>query len=156
MRLKQAGQGRLSRDDLQDLPSVSDLTPLAGLPKLRRVSLAQTDVVDLAPLAQIPSLRHLAVQDTPLADFGPIASMKFEELHLNLTGTTISDLSPLATVTTLKKLYIHCNEVSDATPLAGLTQLDKLSTLDLPNVAPEKCPTGKGTGKVVSRFCKSR
>jgi internalin A len=55
-----------------DEDSVSDLTPVANMKKLERLSIKKTRVESLAPLAGIRTLKFLYIADTPVADISPV------------------------------------------------------------------------------------
>ena len=48
-------------------PTVSDLTPLAGLKELRELALAETKVSDLTPLAGLKKLGELSLYGTQVS-----------------------------------------------------------------------------------------
>ncbi len=63
---------------------------------LGALSLAAQGLTDLAPLADLPTVRRLSLADNPaLTDVGPLAGL--EDLRaLDLAGTAVTDVSPLA------------------------------------------------------------
>ena len=65
-----------------DGDAVSDLTPLANLKKLERLSIKKTNVKSLAPLAQTKTLKFLYIADTPISDTAPIQPLLSGGLHL--------------------------------------------------------------------------
>ena len=56
-----------------DEDSVSDLTPIANLKKLERLSIKKTRVQNLGPVSGIPNpLKFLYIADTSIADISPV------------------------------------------------------------------------------------
>lgn len=108
---------------------VSDLGPLAHLPRLEGLVLCRTRVSDLTPLANLKSLQSLSLAHTPVNDLTPLASLKGLQ-SLSISNTHVSDLGPLANLPRLETLYLGSTQVSSVTPLAGLKSLEVLSLLD--------------------------
>ena len=101
---------------------VSDISPLAGLTGLTRLSLEDNDISDISPLAGLTNLKWLMVHRNEISDVSPLAGL------VNLTGLAlhrneISDVSPLAGLTNLTWLDLNDNNISDVSPLASLTNL---------------------------------
>ncbi len=55
-----------------DENTVSDLTPIANMKKLQKLSLKKTQVQNLAPIAGIKTLKFLYIAETPVADISPV------------------------------------------------------------------------------------
>ncbi|MYE89478.1 T9SS type A sorting domain-containing protein, partial [Candidatus Poribacteria bacterium] len=140
--------------------SVSDLSPVAGLINLNRLSFSENNISDLSPIAGLINLEHLGfsqiknVSDiSPLAglvnlknirswghsisDISPLANLTKLE-SVDFCGGNISNLTPLAGLTGLKELYLADENVSDVSPLAGLTGLTRLGVPhnDISNISP--------------------
>jgi len=134
--------------------SVSDLSPLAGMPltglgcdgtpisdlsalagaRLTHLECIGTRISDLSPLKGMP-LTHLTCNGTRISDLSPLAGMLLK--HLDCDGTRISDLSPLKGMP-LTHLACSGTRISDLSPLAGMpltslgcfgTQVSELSPL---------------------------
>ena len=130
-----------------DSTSVSDLSPLEGMPLAElncassRVSLLSalkgtplttlvcnwTQVSDLSPLKGM-QLTTLFCDDTPASDLSPLHGMPLTVLGCG--HTTVHDLLPLKAMK-LTKLYCHDTKISDFSPLEGmpLTLLECDNTL---------------------------
>jgi len=80
--------------------SVSDLTPLKSLTKLKELDITFAPVNNLEPLNMLPSLNVL-----------------------KLKGTKVTNLSPLAKLTSLAELHIDSAETIDLRPLEGIPDL---------------------------------
>ena len=105
--------------------NITDLTPLAGLTKLEKLSLPQNQITDLTPLAGMTELKTLYLVQNQITDLTPLAGLtKLEMLYLHTNP--ITDLTPLAGLTKLEGLGLQWNQVTDLTPLAGLTGLKRL------------------------------
>ncbi len=75
------------------LHRLTDLAPLAGLPRLCWLDLRGAPVSDLAPLRALP-LRKLLLQGSAVTDLQPLAGHPLLE-QLDLSGTPVTDVSPL-------------------------------------------------------------
>ena len=125
---------------------VSDLSPIAGLINLRRLTLHYNPISDLSPLRGLKNLDYLVLNHTLVSDLSPVRSLtNLTELVLDDTLVTdlsqvaglvnlewiafsdgdgkISDISPLAELINLRRINTWGNPISDLSPLAGLTKL---------------------------------
>jgi hypothetical protein len=111
--------------DHNPIGKVIDLRPLAGLPNLEYLSLAQTDAFDLTPVSSLTNLKTLNLwRAENIYDLTPIKRLnKLENLYL--THTSVEDLSPLKDLTSLKKIQLP-NCLRDMSSLAGLTKLEEI------------------------------
>lgn len=130
--------------------SISDISPLSSLKKLRHLYLGGTKVIDLSPLIGCPKLWTIDLRNTPLENehLSPLANLtdlgdlnlsgtlitdvpslaKLE--YLDLSGTAITDLWPLTRLLNLRKLKLGKTFISDPSPLENLTNLEKLDLSD--------------------------
>ncbi|MCX6247307.1 MAG: hypothetical protein NTW10_06210 [Bacteroidetes bacterium] len=128
-------------------PALTDLSPLAKLSSLKKVSVANTSVTDLMPLrnlnqleeldisgTQVNSLeplrylnhiRILKIKKTPVKSLNVVSGLPALEM-LDLSTTPIDSLQPLAELPALKVLRFSETGVSDLQPLSGLTTLEEL------------------------------
>ena len=102
---------------------ISDLSPLAGLTELEKLSLVHNQITDISPLKGLTNLEKLGLWDNQITDVSPLAGLTNLEV-LGLHRNKISDLSPLKGLTNLKALWLHGNQISDISPLKGLTKLE--------------------------------
>jgi formylglycine-generating enzyme required for sulfatase activity len=101
---------------------VTDLTPLAMLPWLKKLTLSPWTadrkgvLSDLSALKGLP-LKSLYCLNNPVKDLTPLAGMPLSELSIG--GTLVSDLAPLAG---MKLTVLGCNDtaVGDLRPLEGM------------------------------------
>ncbi|MEP7765084.1 hypothetical protein [Sanguibacter sp. 25GB23B1] len=116
-------------------PHVTDLRPLATLPRLASLNLLYVPITDLTGIESMTALTTLELgQDgcftrsgeTRLSDISPLAGAERLE-SVNLTCTDVSDLAPLAGLSALTSLALAGTPVRDVGPLAGLPALRTLS-----------------------------
>ena len=125
---------------------VSDLSPIAGLTRLRllflhnnpisdisllknlnltRLVLNGTLVSDLSPVRSLTKLTELVLDDTLVTDLSPVAGLiNLEWIAFSDGDGKISDISPLAGLINLRRINTWGNPISDLSPLAGLTKLE--------------------------------
>ena len=104
---------------------LADLSPLSSLPELTYLYLTSCGLVDIGALSTLPRLRRLWVQFNRIADLAPLASLR-SLTSVSLDGNPIVDATPLAALSNLRDLYMISTGVEDVTPLAALTELTKL------------------------------
>ena len=127
---------------------VSDLSPIAGLTRLRllflhnnpisdisllkdlnltRLVLNGTLVSDLSPVRSLTKLTELVLDDTLVTDLSPVAGLiNLEWIAFSDGAGKISDISPLAGLINLRRINTWGNPISDLSPLAGLTKLERV------------------------------
>lgn len=127
---------RLQSLMLYDTP-VSDVAPLASLTELESIYLWGTKVLNFAPIKNLPSLRSLDWGGLEISDLAPLANFSALE-SLQVWYTPVSSLAPLASLAALKVLSLRHISASDLTPLAGLSRLESLNLGHMPavNLAP--------------------
>ena len=113
-------------ESTEDKGFLSDLSPLAGLTKLKWLRLSGKSITDLSQLAGLMNLEHLGLFVTDVSDLSPLANLpKLKTLWFN--HAPVSDISPLGSVTSLENLEFYYAENPSLEPLKGLSQLKKLS-----------------------------
>lgn len=95
---------------------IRDISGLAKMNDLRRLSIAGLPVADLSPLAGLP-LEALDISDTRVTDLSAVKALRLKEFRL--ARTAVSDLGPLRGMP-LKVLSIEQTDVADLSPLAGM------------------------------------
>lgn len=119
-----AGLTRLRRLYLLDTP-VSDISPLNGLINLTRLVLTNTLVSDLSPISGLTNLQVFSCSGSLVTDLSPIAGLiKLEDL--SFSHQNLSDISPLAGLINLKRINSWGHRISDISPLSGLTKLETI------------------------------
>ncbi|MCY3814645.1 MAG: FG-GAP-like repeat-containing protein [Gammaproteobacteria bacterium] len=126
---------------------VDDITELASLVQLTRLSLSNHGLTDISPVSTLTRLEYLALSVNRIVDIGPLAALSrlsilwlvhnrihdlaplagLDNLHaLYLDDNDVADLAPLSGLSSLRTLYMHWNEIEDVAPLAALTDLTSL------------------------------
>lgn len=131
-----------------DMHSVTNLSPLAGLP-LQILSLGENPVVDLSALADSASLTELDLFGTRVRDITPLSGLS-ELTALDLEASNVEDIAPLAGLPLsslrlppaaakhldilselpLRKLYLHYSFEGEEEIIGRLTELEELSFFD--------------------------
>ena len=102
-----------------------DLSPLASLQGLRRLSVRNNLLDDLQPLAALTGLTELDIGDNRVEDLRPLGGLAgLTGLRADRNG--IADLWPLASLAGLEVLDLGANRIRDTQPLARLKQLKVL------------------------------
>ncbi len=102
--------------------TVSDLSPLAELTNLIRLTLDGNLISDISSLAKLTNLIALDLDSNVISDISPLAGLiRLRSLYLSENVTT--DISSLVSLTNLRVLDLHENSISDISSLAGLTNL---------------------------------
>lgn len=100
--------------------NITDLSPLAGLTKLRTLILsANSNLGDISVVRNMPDLRNLQLRHTKVADLSPLRGLQNLRI-LWLDRTPVSDIGPLAETPTLWALELSRTKVTDISPLEGL------------------------------------
>ena len=111
--------------------SISDLSPLVGLIKLRDVNIRHNNISDISPLSGLISLRWLDISANQIVDISPVEGLA------NLRGISVgenhvTDLSPLASLIKLEWVGVSENPFADLTPLSGLINLKDFKSWGTP------------------------
>lgn len=116
---------------------IIDLSPLAGLTKLKRLMLWDQQIDDLSPLANLTNLERIIVFNNQISDISPLAGLTKLD-YLDLDNNQVSDLEPLANLTRLDFLGLSHNQVKNLSPLSGLINLRtlKLDHNKITNLGP--------------------
>ena len=107
--------------------SITNLTPLVGLPSLTHIFLTDNQVVDLTPLTGITTLRGISLANNKVVSLAPLVGHLPNLTKLDLWRNKLTDISPLAGLTTLVWLDLRENQISDTTALKSLTNLTGLA-----------------------------
>lgn len=110
---------------------VTDLRPLTGLPKLRRVALTGVTLADLGPLATIDRLESLSLSDGRVGDLAPLAGLS-QLQALRLHAVDVRDVSTLGHwAHPPRTLDLSGNRIHDIQPLGDNAALGDGTVLDL-------------------------
>ena len=109
--------------------AITDISPLAGLTKLRDLNIHTLEVSDLSALSGLTQLTEL-----------------------RLAGNLFTDLSALRGLTSLTDLELTGNSITDLSALSGLTRLTNIDLRynpDLSDIQPLLDNPGLGAGDIV-------
>lgn len=138
---------------------VTDLTPLAGMQRLRTLTMTDMeDEIDVSPLAECSNLAYLDLSRSQVLNLSALSGTHLTELTLkdceinslselselpaietlDLSGNQISDISILSSFTTLKHLNLSGNPLSSADAVSTLTSLQSLdlSATNIQDISP--------------------
>ena len=131
--------GKVSLVPIGALPSLNRLSlvgcrvtgesAIAGVRKLRQLSLTRCDVGDWAFLDGLTcgkSLTTLAIAGCDGLTAANFATRLPMLTDMALEDTAITDLQPLATLVNLQRLYLYGTPVADYAPLIALSALERL------------------------------
>jgi internalin A len=135
---------------------ITDISPLAKIPTLKRMGLGNTQIRDISPLKNLKNLHSLSLDNMPIEDLGPLKKISLSVLdinntpveklnplnaigYLNASHTNITDLGVLKYKKALRYLDISATKVSDISALSDglLGFLNASSTLVI-DVSPLK------------------
>ena len=105
--------------------AAADLSPLAAMTELDRLSLRHNGIDDLQALTGLVSLTELDVGENRIEDLSPLAGLTALKV-LRADSNHIRGLWPLAPLTSLQALDLGANHVLDLRPLSGMLQLTTL------------------------------
>ena len=104
--------------------TVSDVSALSGLTRLRSLYLDETNI-DMSTLSGLTYLRSLYLGGNNISDISALTGLT-NLTSLYLGGNNISDVSALTGLTHLRWLNVGSNNISDISALTGLTNLTSL------------------------------
>ena len=107
-----------------------DLSPLRGLPCLRKLCLTGTRIKDITPLSSLRNLTDLNLGITNVSNVMPLKHLS-KLANLDLSKTDVEDLTPLSWLDSLHSLNISQSKVSELKPLESLRSLKRLTMYGL-------------------------
>ena len=105
---------------------VSDLSIIASLPNLQRLTLSGCSLSTIAGLENAQNLVYLDLANNTIRNLDPLAYMMNLQ-EVNLEHNALTNLSALSGLTNLKKLNVSYNSLTSLTPLATCTNLTWLA-----------------------------
>ena len=113
--------------------SITDLSALSDLTRLRYLYLGGNSISDLSAISGMTNLVNLYLWSNQLIDVGPLAGLAAEAKigFIDLGQNLMVDLSPLADLRA-NLLILDSNSVVDVTPLATSTRIGAVSLKDNP------------------------
>ncbi len=104
---------------------ITDLNSIAGLVKLKRLSIWGILGNDITPIANLTNLEFLEIAGCSISDITALSNL-INLTNLNARHNRIVDISPLANLKNLAILWLSHNRITDVSPLAGLARLEFL------------------------------
>jgi hypothetical protein len=111
---------------------LTDLTPLAGLTKLKSLSLNSGTLTNLTPLQSLTNLTFLDLFNDQVSDITALGNLK-KLITLELGNNQITNISPIQGLDNLDYLYLDYNQITDISPLLNNTGLSSGTTISLGN-----------------------
>ncbi len=105
--------------------SLSDISLLAEVVKLRKLFIFSCDLSHITPLADLPVLTELHLQLNSISDLNPLRDLT-TLTFLNVEDNLVEDISPLIGLSNLVTLEISSNAMTNIDALAALTGLETL------------------------------
>ncbi len=91
--------------------SVTDLSPLSGLKKLKEIWLVGNSVEDVSPISKLPNLEKLVLDlNSSLKDISPLSSLPSIK-YINISSTSVRDITPLQNLNTLEELSLYIDNL---------------------------------------------
>lgn len=106
-----------------------NLSVIAGLPSLQRLSLPSCGLSTVAGLSNAHSLTYLDLSNNTIRNLEPLSGM-MALAELNLQHNAVTDVTDLGSLSALQKLDVSFNSLTSIAPLASCI---KLSWLDASN-----------------------
>ncbi len=105
---------------------IDDITPISNLTTLKYLDLNVNRIVDISAITNLTGLIELVLANNPISNIAPLTNMV--QLHtLRVGRCEIFDIIPLANLTRLQHLDLsHNDRIVDISPLANLTSLVEL------------------------------
>ena len=106
-----------------------DISPLANLINLERLSLSGNGITDISSLAGLKKLRDLSLRHNYIVDFSPLAGLTSLEV-LRISNNWGTDFTPL---TSLNLTTFEYDEVCDVAPI-GTSVTSRIESRTLPSI----------------------
>ncbi len=122
---------------------ISDLAPVADLPKVVYLKVNNNLVSTIPDLSGMDVLADLELEGNGISDISPLGLLSASTTldYIDLNNNSIADISALTGLSELKWLYLENNTVNDISSLAGLSELTYLE-LDNNNISSITSLTG--------------
>lgn len=114
--------------------AIGDVTPLAGLTRLKQLYLPGNAISDPSPLASLTGLEELLLSYNPISSIATLAPLvNLTNLEVTQkdrhTGADLVSLDGVQGMTKLTRLVVNNSSIDDLTPVSGLTSLTNLAFL---------------------------
>ncbi len=111
---------------------IEDLSPLAGMVNLKKLTLYNNLIEDISPIKELVNLEELWIDWNPIRDISPLEGMT-KLKKLKIADAFLEDISPLAGLTKIENLWIIRSKINDIQFLGNMTEMNYLK-LDLNNI----------------------
>ena len=130
--------------------SVSDISAVAGLTNLTRLSLSDNNISDISAVARLINLIHLSLGGNNVSNISALTRLT-NLTYLSLYNNNISNISALTRLTSLTDLSLRNNTISDISSVARLTNLRRLHLggNNISDISPLVSNRGLGQGDEV-------
>ena len=123
---------------------ISDLSSLANLTGLTRLSLKHNEVSDLSPLEGLSNLTWVELNDNAISDVSPLAELN-NLTWLDLGENAIMDVSSLTSLPNLSWMGLNDNAIADVSSFERFSEETSISHSNFINSAfPEAGPKIEG------------
>jgi hypothetical protein len=112
---------------------IEDLSPLAGLIRLRALDVGWNAISDVGPLAGLTALEVLSIRENTIRDLGVLSGLTELE-NLDVSYNEISDIDAIRGMTALNTLRVYGNPITDISAMRGLTELYELHVHEMPDI----------------------
>ena len=118
----------LTELSIQSTPvSQEELTTIAALPKLKKLTLQNCNITGITPLEKAIGLEYLDINSNgAIRNIAPLSTL-INLQELNLKNNAVADLTPLSTLSNLTKLNLSSNIIQTLAPIGNLSRLIWLS-----------------------------
>jgi hypothetical protein len=107
---------------LTDNPGVEDITPIAGLENLFRLTIHRTSIADFMALAGHPALQNIEYHNALIEDIASLPDLpNLRELHAG--WSRLADITGIGRFPRLTRVFLAGSRVTDITPLLDLPVL---------------------------------
>jgi Leucine-rich repeat (LRR) protein len=106
--------------------SISDVTALRNMNRMRILELACTYVTDISALENMPFLEELDLSETQVADLAPLRGKKHMR-SLNISCCPVEYLIDLEDMTSMEELYMGDNKITDLYPIRHMKKMQILT-----------------------------
>lgn len=108
--------------------NLEDVSALSNLSQLEYVSLSTNNISDITPLEKLIKIKYLSLSDNPITDIGSLEDLKYIST-LDLSDTQIKDFSVIENFKELTSLSMWSTSISNLD--FGVEKLIKLESLDV-------------------------
>ena len=105
--------------------NLTDVSPLAGLTRLRKLCIGWNYVNDFKSLSGLTNLTHLGLWGNMIADIGVVSNFP-NLVYLDISDNQVKNVSAVSGLTKLRSFWAYGNGITDLSPLVNLLELNTL------------------------------